>query len=306
MRGIASSCSTRRRVVSCGLRAPARATISRWRSMTHGIAARVATLDIDGDGFADRLYTADVGGRVWRFDVWNGRARGQLVTGGVFASLGVAEPAGTLSDARRFFTAPDVALMQSRGQNAWYNLAIGSGDGDNVYATGVTNRFYSLRDRDPFSEANAGGGTTPRHRFSTPILRPVGTPAASGARRLTGWKLDLGPGEQVSGRARHREWRRDVHDVHEPGGSVEGSLCASRRHQPRLRASRGIGGGSARSQQRHASDRSRSFRRARTEGSRARPCESRCRARSKAHQQRRCLERQRRERRPTRRLEQPA
>jgi type IV pilus assembly protein PilY1 len=52
--------------------------------MTHGVASRVAVLDTDGDGFADRLYASDTGGRVWRFDVWNGRTPTGLITGGVF------------------------------------------------------------------------------------------------------------------------------------------------------------------------------------------------------------------------------
>ena len=56
--------------------------------MTHAVAARVAAIDTDGDGFADRMYAADVGGRIWRFDIWNGRGPGDLVTGGVLASLG--------------------------------------------------------------------------------------------------------------------------------------------------------------------------------------------------------------------------
>lgn len=256
--------------------------------MTHGIAARVATLDVDGDGFADRLYTADVGGRVWRFDVWNGRTREQLVTGGVFASLGMVEPLAASStqtstatpaptpasapppapvsaaasasaaapdpaaasdpaaapvsapapepaaappaptapsDARRFFTAPDVALMQPRGQNAWYNLAIGSGDGDEPRATTVRNRFYALRDRDPFVKRSQAD-----YDATAPLLdadlTPVTTPGSGVPDDSPGWKLDLGPGEQVltepvtaSGVV--------MFTTHEPGASIDGSLCAS-------------------------------------------------------------------------------
>ncbi len=62
---------------------------------------------------ADRMYAADIGGQVWRFDIWNGRDRSQLVTGGVLANLGAAEPRptpATAADARGFFNAPDVAL----------------------------------------------------------------------------------------------------------------------------------------------------------------------------------------------------
>jgi type IV pilus assembly protein PilY1 len=210
--------------------------------MTHGIAARVAALDIDGDGFADRLYTADVGGRVWRFDVWNGHARDALVTGGMFASLGTAEPLPTpaalpgqptspgvpgsqASDARRFFTAPDVALMQSRGQNPWYNLAIGSGDGDDVRSTTVRNRFYSLRDREPFAMRAQSD-----YDSALPVmdvdLTDITATAAGVPDDSPGWRLDLPAGESVLAEPVTANGTV-MFTTHEPGASIDGSLCAS-------------------------------------------------------------------------------
>ena len=62
----------------------------RHASMTHSIPGDVRVFDITGDGFADRMYAADMGGRVWRFDIYNGQPRASLVAGGVFASLGNA------------------------------------------------------------------------------------------------------------------------------------------------------------------------------------------------------------------------
>jgi type IV pilus assembly protein PilY1 len=46
--------------------------------MTHSIPGRVVVLDTNGDQYADRLYAGDMGGRVWRFDLWNGRPRATL------------------------------------------------------------------------------------------------------------------------------------------------------------------------------------------------------------------------------------
>jgi Tfp pilus tip-associated adhesin PilY1 len=59
-------------------------------SMTAAIAGGVTALDMDGDRYVDRLYLADVAGRVWRFDLWNGESVPRFATGGVFASLGAA------------------------------------------------------------------------------------------------------------------------------------------------------------------------------------------------------------------------
>jgi len=193
--------------------------------MTDGLAARIATLDTDGDGFADRLYTADVGGRVWRFDVWNGRARNELVTGGVFANLGAAAPNAAPSDARRFFIAPDVALMQPRGQNAWYNLAIGSGDGGDPSAVGVQNRFYTLRDREPFTKRSQADYDAAVSILDSD-LTPVTTVASDVPDGSPGWKLDMAPGEQVLAEAVTANGVV-MFTTHEPGASVEGSLCAS-------------------------------------------------------------------------------
>ena len=93
--------------------------------LTTSIPADIRVIDMTGDGFADRMYTADTGGRVWRFDINNGKSAGTgngsapfgstgtnaLVTGGPLASLGFADAAGTSpADARKFYVAPDASL----------------------------------------------------------------------------------------------------------------------------------------------------------------------------------------------------
>jgi hypothetical protein len=174
--------------------------------MTHAFSARVAVLDVDADGYADRLYAADTGARVWRFDIWNGRVAAELVTGGVLSILGLAPPSPSTSgsspsDARRFFSAPDVALIQERGGSAWYNLAIGSGDGDDVHSTGIQNRFYSIRDREPFVRRSQEAYDSATPIFDTDLTDI--TAAAQGAQvppESAGWKLALnlnGTGEKV-------------------------------------------------------------------------------------------------------------
>jgi type IV pilus assembly protein PilY1 len=161
--------------------------------MTHSIPGRVVALDIDGDAFADRLYAADMGGRVWRFDIWNGRGRDELVTGGVLAALGGGSTGDTsIESNRRFYYAPDVALIQRRGAEPYYNLAIGSGYRGHPLHTETRDRFYSIRDRAPFAKL-----TQTQYNDSTPLRdsdlvgitpTPEQTAVPSNA---PGWKLEL-------------------------------------------------------------------------------------------------------------------
>ena len=119
--------------------------------MTHGIPADVRIFDLTGDGFADRMYAGDMGGRVWRFDIHNGQTRANLVTGGVFASLGNAHLAThPIETTRRFYSAPDAAFL-SAGGRSWLNIALGSGYRGHPLNTQVQDRFYSLRDYQPFA-----------------------------------------------------------------------------------------------------------------------------------------------------------
>jgi type IV pilus assembly protein PilY1 len=176
----------------------------RLAKMTNAIPGDVRALDLTGDGFADRMYAADMGGRVWRFDIRNGQDASNLVKGGVFASLGVGDlVAKPDADNRRFFYAPDVSFI-SDGAQGWINVAIGSGHREMpVSDKSAVNRFYSLRDYNRFTvidnaQYKATCGTTetsPCHQIITDsdtrlvnITPDVTTPVPANA---AGWKLTL-------------------------------------------------------------------------------------------------------------------
>jgi len=162
-------------------------------NMTNSIPGRVNVIDIDGDEYADRMYAADMGGRIFRFDIFNGESRANLVTGGVFASLGAGDSATpTVTDNRRFYYAPDVALIQRRAADPYYNLAIGSGYRGHPLALETRDRFYSLRDKTPFAKL-----TQSAYDNLTPIVEsdliditdnPGVTPVPTEQR---GWRLEL-------------------------------------------------------------------------------------------------------------------
>ncbi|MGB8326155.1 MAG: PilC/PilY family type IV pilus protein, partial [Steroidobacteraceae bacterium] len=120
--------------------------------MTNSIPGRVTVLDTNGDGLADRMYAGDMGGRLWRFDITNGNPRAQLVAGGVLAALGDGGAGSAPLDSnRRFYYAPDVALIQRRGADPYYNLAVGSGYRGHPLEVATRDRFYAIRDKAPFT-----------------------------------------------------------------------------------------------------------------------------------------------------------
>ncbi len=165
----------------------------RHASMTHGIPGDVRVFDLSGDGFADRMYAATMGGRVWRFDIHNSQTRANLVTGGVFASLGNAH-LGTHPNAttRRFYSAPDVSFLTSGGKT-WLNIALGSGYRGHPLNLDTEDRFYSLRDHLPFArltQAQYDSATviTEADVNLIDITTDIAPTIPAGA---SGWRLDL-------------------------------------------------------------------------------------------------------------------
>jgi type IV pilus assembly protein PilY1 len=173
------------------------------KEMNNSIPGRITVIDTNGDQFADRLYAADMGGRVWRFDIFNGERRDKLVTGGIIATLGAGgiSPAPAASENRRFYNAPDVALVQFRGIEPYYNIAIGSGYRGHPLDTTTVERFYSVRDKAPYAQLSQT-----EYNAITPVKDgdlvditsdPAGTTVTTAAK---GWKLTMsgnGPGEKI-------------------------------------------------------------------------------------------------------------
>lgn len=119
-------------------------------TMTNSIPSNINVIDIDNDGFADRLYVGDMGGRVWRFDFYNNTntGAGNFATGGVLAYLGDTDGVGANDEAnnRRFYYQPDVILSKDSGFHL--DIAIGSGYRAHPLETANEDRFYVIRDMD--------------------------------------------------------------------------------------------------------------------------------------------------------------
>lgn len=115
--------------------------------MTRAFPTQVKAVDMSGDGYADRMYAADVGGRIWRFDIANGEA--DLVDGGIIADLGTPE---TASVPRRFYNSPDVAIFNDPFQGRRFvSISIGSGYRAHPLNQDSNDMFFSVRDPHVFT-----------------------------------------------------------------------------------------------------------------------------------------------------------
>ena len=110
--------------------------------MVNSIAADIIPVDSDANGIVDRLYTADLGGRIWRIDIdEENTTAANFATGGVLADIGGVNGANN----RRFYYAPSVAWNQ-KGSQSYYSIAVGSGYRAHPLDKNVLDRFYVIRD----------------------------------------------------------------------------------------------------------------------------------------------------------------
>jgi type IV pilus assembly protein PilY1 len=162
-------------------------------SMIHSIPGNISVMDLDGDTYADRMYASDTGGRIFRFDIYNGQPVGSLVTGGMLADLGAAPLAAPRprSESRRFYNSPDVALIRRRGKSSFFNIALGSGYRGHPLNTEIRDRMYSVRDYNPFNKLTqaAYSAIVPVRDNQLVDVTTNVTPVMSDT--APGWKMEL-------------------------------------------------------------------------------------------------------------------
>jgi len=118
--------------------------------MRNSIPASISAVDITGDGNVNYFFAADTGGRIFRFDINQGNSdAASFISGaGVIAQVGDGSEAGN----RRFYNKPNISLVKDATYGDHLTIAIGSGYRAHPLDDTPDERFYVIKDFDPYSK----------------------------------------------------------------------------------------------------------------------------------------------------------
>lgn len=166
--------------------------------MQYSITGRISTIDRDADGLADHLYAADLGGQIFRIDIYNGETGSNVIKGGLLADFN----GDTKTSNRRFYYGPDVTEIVTVNEQ-YFAVAIGSGFRGGPLNSNVQDSFYMLKDQGVYSKDENGHFTFPNVAYRPKDLYDathhqltsgdifLKTTAHSELSVMTGWRIDL-------------------------------------------------------------------------------------------------------------------
>lgn len=113
------------------------------KGMDYSIPSDLTVLDMNGDGFQDRIYVGDTGGRLWRFDVGSTNVSDWTSSGRMIFK---SNKDGESYTGRKIFYRPTVALLQGIP-----TLYFGTGDRNHPLNTAMRDRIFAVKDREQTS-----------------------------------------------------------------------------------------------------------------------------------------------------------
>jgi len=126
--------------------------------MNFSLAANPAAVDLDSNGFVDRVYIGDVGGQLWKFDVSPlATVSGGLVTNWTGKRLFTATPSQANPPAvGDYYPAQAIYVPPTLSYDDYHNLWLFFGTGDRNHPINVSaNRFYGIKE-----DTTMGNGAT--------------------------------------------------------------------------------------------------------------------------------------------------
>lgn len=107
--------------------------------MNYSIPSDLTVLDMNGDGYHDRIYVGDTGGRIWRFDTGSVATSDWTTSGRMIFKSNKDDES---NKGRKIFYKPTVALVQGVP-----TLYFGTGDRVHPLNSAVTDRMFAVMDK---------------------------------------------------------------------------------------------------------------------------------------------------------------
>jgi type IV pilus assembly protein PilY1 len=128
--------------------------------MTYSVPASPRVIDLDSDGYVDRIYIADTGGQIFRFILSKDATNGVRSLANANAQF-IAKLSGTtVASAHRFYATPDASLIKTGVKTPFIALSIGSGFREHPLLQENEDRFYVLRDIETTNDAHTAANDT--------------------------------------------------------------------------------------------------------------------------------------------------
>ncbi|MCG7951239.1 MAG: VWA domain-containing protein [Candidatus Thiodiazotropha endolucinida] len=165
--------------------------------MNNSIPSDVLPFDVNRNGTLDRLYAADVGGRIIRIDIPEDGT--SSLSGGVIADIN----SSTSLPYRRFFNTPEVGYY-NRGGRQYLAVLIGSGDRTSPLDQTLTDQFYMIKDPNVWAAPTSYVTVTYSDLYNaTDNLIQDGSDsqmlqAQADLSEASGWRMDLVHGGEKS------------------------------------------------------------------------------------------------------------
>ncbi|MBU2881173.1 hypothetical protein KO525_02670 [Psychrosphaera sp. B3R10] len=158
--------------------------------MKYGVPARISVIDRDFDGLADHLYFGDMGGQLFRVDLYNGQTTSKLAVGKLLYS---SSEDANIEKTRRFYNSPDIAEIV-QDHDHYYAVSIGSGYRAHPLDETVQDSVVMIKDKGVFIKED-GRYTFPE--ISTIVQITPESQNLSDAAEFDGYEFNLTKGEKV-------------------------------------------------------------------------------------------------------------
>ncbi len=107
----------------------------------NSVPANIRGISLDNNSTIDHLYVADVGGQIFRFDLYDTADGMEVRAGRIFNANG-----GDAANNRRFYYAPSVAYIPRPNNRSFMAVAIGSGYRAHPLDTVIDDYFFMVKD----------------------------------------------------------------------------------------------------------------------------------------------------------------